>query len=481
MMIKRSLLALITTAVMTSTFAAGGGIGEYDYSDSVDASRIHPGSDSIPLEKVPMLICFGWDDNGIADISNNGAATWIRNYLKDKQNPAGAGQAETFDGSPMRSSFYFTGKYAETWVYENYTNVRKAWDSLYVDGHEVGAHSTDHLMKVEEIDGEWIVTNFDGTKYTKDEWFTKEIDSCLSTLTNTMKFPEKDIIGWRTPRLEWNDTLFTGLTEKGFVYDCSIESSPSEDGTDHYWPHTLNKGTPLALGGGRDSVTSHPGLWQLPAYRFVIPEALQSKAQTTVVTGLDYNVWVKKSWGGLELSGPDFTEILKHNLDLRMEGNRCPFLIGLHSDVYSTKKDADYPSSGGAAGRQKAIEDFVDYAISKYPDEVRFVTGLDVIKWMRDPKPLGETAVVNKAVYKKSGITISTVSNKGINISLPEAGTYKAQLFTARGVQVAKTTLKSSSASVANFDLSKAPLTPGVYMLKVNSSDRSLLEKIILK
>ena len=48
------------------TLFAGGGIGEYDYSDKQNASRTHPGSDSIPLEKVPMFISLGFDDNGMA-------------------------------------------------------------------------------------------------------------------------------------------------------------------------------------------------------------------------------------------------------------------------------------------------------------------------------------------------------------------------------------------------------------------------------
>lgn len=471
MIIRKSLLALLTTAFLCSSFA-GGGIGEYDYSDSIDASRSHPGSDSIAIEKVPMFICFGWDDNGIADLSDTGGATWIREYLKDKENPVGANQSETHDGTPMRSSFYFTGKYAETWVYESHLNVRKAWDSLYADGHEVGNHSTNHLMKVEEIDGEWIVTNFNGREYTKEEWLTKEIDSCHSTLTKTMKFPAADIIGWRTPRLEWNNALFEALTETGFVYDCSIESDPSEDGTSHYWPHTLNKGTPLS-----NSVTSHPGMWQLPAYRFVIPEELQAKAGVSVVTGLDYNVWVKKGWGGLELSGPDFTEILKHNLDLRMEGNRCPMLIGLHSDVYSSKKDADYPSSGGAAGRQKAIEDFVEYAEATYP-EIRFVTGLDIIKWMRNPKPLGETAVTQTKVYKEHGITVASVSDKFVSISVPSAASYKVQLFTAQGKQVATEEFHTSAAAELPLSIEKFNLTSGVYMVQVESNGSSMVEKI---
>lgn len=478
MMLKRSLLALLTTAVMTTTFA-GEGIGVYDYSDSVDASRTHPGSDSIPLNKVPMFICFGWDDNGVADKANEGGATWIRNYLKDKKNPAGSGQAATYDGSAMRSAFYFTAKYAVKWNYENYPDVRAVWKDLYADGHEVGNHSTEHLMFGEMVDGVWKSENFDGTKYTEDEWYSKEIDSCHNTLTKILEFDASDLYGWRTPRLEWNDTLFKALKNRGFVYDCSIESNPAEDGKSHYWPHTMNNGTPLAKGGSRDSVTSHAGLWQMPAYRFNIPEELQQKAGHSVVTGLDYNVWVREDWGGLALTGPDFTTILNHNLDLRMQGNRCPMLVGLHSDFYTDKHDKnnDFPNSGGAAGRQKAIEDFIEYAVTTYPNEVRIVTGVDIIKWMRDPKPLGETAVVKSATLKKSDISINAVTKKSVNLTLPVKGSYMISLYTVAGKKLLSTSIQSESPT-NEVRLSKRALNSGMYMLTVDGEGHSFSEKI---
>ncbi len=232
--------------------------------------------------------------------------------------------------------------------------------------------------------------NYMGKLYTAEDWLTKELDPCQKVLTNTYSrvgtagigIPASDIYGWRTPRLEWNDNLLSALSLRGFTYDCSVESDSLDNGKTNYWPFTLDNGHPF-----EKSITSHPGLWELPPSRFMIPENLRSKTDgDSIMTGLDYNVWVKKEWGGMELTSSDFTEILKYTLDLRMKGNRAPFLVGLHSDIYSTIKDKEqeYPASGTYLDRQKAIEDFLEYATTTYP-EVRIVNSIDMIKWMKNP------------------------------------------------------------------------------------------------
>ncbi len=385
---QSALLALAATSIL---FAAGG-VGAYDFSDSLDASKKHPGSDSISVDKVPMFISFGFDDNGIADKKGKGGTTWIRNYLKEKTNPLGTGNPATFDGSAMRSAFYMTAKYGNEWVYENFPDVRELWRKLYLDGHEIGNHSTNHVMKVEEeTPGNWLATNFNGKAYTKKEWLEKEVAPCQELLTKPYSkkdvtlgigIAKSDIKGWRTPRLEWNDSIFAVIKDQGFLYDCSMELEPEGDGTSFWWPHTLDNGSPV-----HSEVGKHKGLWEMPAYRFVIPTSLREKAGDSIMTGLDYNVWAPKDWGALELTASEFTEILKYSLDQRMKGNRAPLLVGLHSDLYSAEKDSECPATGSARNRQKAIENFLDYAIKTYP-EVRFVTPSQIIDWMRKPTAL---------------------------------------------------------------------------------------------
>ncbi|MCD6322110.1 MAG: hypothetical protein J7L77_03680 [Clostridiales bacterium] len=397
---------ILLLSISTALFGFGG-IGEYDYSDKLDASRIHPGSDSIPLKQVPMFICFGFDDNGIADKKNGGGITWIGNYLKEKKNPAGTGNMRTYDDTLMRASFYMTEKYAREWTYENYPDIRKAWRTLYEDGHEIGNHSSNHLMKWDKV--KKVAIHYDGTKYTKQQWLTKELSPSYKRLTDKydkeskeggIGIPSTSIWGWRTPRLEWNDALLGLLKEQGYVYDCSIDDNGNNenDGSSLYWPYTLDNGSPHSK-----EVSSHKGLWEMPAYRFVIPKHLQGKNEVgeKSMVGLDYNVWSEKVSGGKELTAPEFTDILKYTLDQRMKGNRAPLLIGLHSDIYSTQSDSDYSGTQNARARQLAIENFIEYAITQYPNEVRIVTARDIIKWMRNPIGLKEVeALQSKSVVK---------------------------------------------------------------------------------
>ncbi len=379
------------------TIFAGGGIGEYDYSDKLDASQTHPGSDSIPLEKVPMFISLGFDDNGIVDKKNGGGVTWIRNYLKDKKNPAGTGQKRTYDGSPMRASFYMCEAYIREWTYEDYTDVREAWHNLYEDGHEIGNHSTYHLMERDKV--KKVTVYLDGKKYTKEQWLTRELAPCQKRLTakydkeskeGGIGIPAASIWGWRTPRSEWNDALLGLLKEEGYVYDCSLADEYGNDGTSFYWPYTLDNGSPHTK-----EVSSHKGLWEMPAYQFVFPKHLQAKAKIGEAT-FDYNVWVNKERGGNELTASEFTDVLKYTLDQRMKGNRAPLLIGLHSEVYSAQKDSEFSGTRNARARQLAIENFIWYATTQYPNEVRIVRAIDIIEWMRDPVGLGDTKASQK-------------------------------------------------------------------------------------
>ena len=353
--------------------------------DKVLPSRHHPGIEQFPVEHVPMFICLGFDDNGVADVENNGGASWIRNYLKDRRNPEGLGNLATYDGSLMRASFYMTAKYCREDVYESKEAIRKVWKQLYHDGHEIGNHSTVHLMEWDDVNQRAI--NYNGKSYSTEDWIEKEILPCQEWLTSeVIGVDAKDIKGWRSPRLEWNANLFPALVKHGFLYDCSIESDFENDGTSVYWPFTLDEGHPL-----QSDVPVVKGFWEMPAYAFHIPQALRGKtANEASVTGLDYNVWIKKEWGGYELTGPEFTDILIYTLDQRMAGNRAPMLIGLHSDIYTDLhgKNEEYCGTKSARERQLAIEDFIEYAIHTYPDAVRIVPTIAVIEWMRNPQPL---------------------------------------------------------------------------------------------
>lgn len=346
----------------------------------VNASRVHPttsSGDSIPLEKVPMFIVLGFDDNGLPAPETNDGSTWIRNYLKDKVNP---------DGSPVRASFYMTGKYAcgkftkpdgskenGWWLNDE---VIQSWKDLEADGHEIGNHSMWHTM---QTGGDYAT--FESRKYTKEDWDTLEFTPAEAALYDTVGFTANSLKGWRTPRLEWNDAIIELLIEKGYKYDCSIEPPLDSDGTNEYWPFVVDQSL-LGTAGTVD-------FWELPVYTFQLPEEIATRADGDYVSGLDYNVWANTTSGGKQLAAEDFYTILKHNLDLRMQGNRAPHLIGLHSDMYTEDyaKWNGITTAGSEKDRQKALEDFIEYAIATYP-EVRFVSSMQLIEWLEDPTPL---------------------------------------------------------------------------------------------
>ena len=92
-------------------------------------------------------------------------------------------------------------------------------------------------------------------------------------------------------------------------------------------------------------------------------------------------------FGAPDIGSDEIDEVvatLKYTLDLRLEGNRAPFMFGAHSDTYSSEGE----STPGATleERQEAIEEFIQYALEK--PEVRIVPIRDILSWMRDPKPL---------------------------------------------------------------------------------------------
>jgi hypothetical protein len=56
----------------------------------------------------------------------------------------------------------------------------------------------------------------------------------------------------------------------------------------------------------------------------------------------------------------------------------------MHTDIYSSKYTA--APNATAEQRQKAVEDFIDYALSK--PQVRFVSNKQILDWVRNPVPL---------------------------------------------------------------------------------------------
>jgi hypothetical protein len=147
-------------------------------------------------------------------------------------------------------------------------------------------------------------------------------------------------------------------------------------------------------------VSDHAHLWEIPVSTAIVPPdsraaelgfapGLRKRLREKVVyfdpgdgklTAFDWNLWFEYG-----LTATETLATLRHTLELRLAGNRAPLTLGLHSDIYS---DA-YGGGSGAASpqeRRDALAAFIALALT-HP-EVRFVSGAELLSWLRAPVSL---------------------------------------------------------------------------------------------
>jgi hypothetical protein len=74
----------------------GGDLGPWMGKDNVPPSQSPPGG--LPVNKVPMFVSMGFDDNPDPE-----AVNWVVSAFNAIKNPAGSGNAATFDGTTARA------------------------------------------------------------------------------------------------------------------------------------------------------------------------------------------------------------------------------------------------------------------------------------------------------------------------------------------------------------------------------------------
>ena len=95
---------------------------------------------------------------------------------------------------------------------------------------------------------------------------------------------------------------------------------------------------------------------------------------------MDWNLWVE-----FAMTPAEFLATLKYTLDLRLNGNRCPLTIGLHSELYSDRQDTN-GLNATVAERRAALREFFAY-ILQLP-QVRVVDHKELLDWLQRPEPL---------------------------------------------------------------------------------------------
>src|SRR5439155_2542243 len=86
-------------------------LGGYSFTDHRAWSQSPPGG--LSPSQVPQFVQIGFDDNFRSGLNTTppSGMTWATNFFKPLKNPAGSGKGATFDGTPVRVSFYSNTTY----------------------------------------------------------------------------------------------------------------------------------------------------------------------------------------------------------------------------------------------------------------------------------------------------------------------------------------------------------------------------------
>ena len=361
----------------------------------VERMIVPPGG--LSPERTPQFITIGNDDVGYSGLEvsgGKGGLHFLTELFAERRNPAGTGNGRTFDGAPLHYSFYVNTIYITSRGRENPEWVKQAWKEAIEQGHEIGVHTHSHPH---------------GNKFTVEQW-EQEMQLCIDYLVRDLGVPRNALIGFRTPYIEYNDNTLTAARKKGFVYDCSVEEGmqAESNGRNFLWPYKLDRGSPGNSATYKQlelpKVKKHPELWELPPYPFIVPpDELCEKygvppglrkrlkqythyfnAEQGKITGFDWNLWYEYG-----MNAREFVATLKYTLDERLQGNRAPFLLGTHTDIYADL-NPEKPPKTTAEERRDALREFVDYALTK--PEVRFVSARELLGWLQSPVPLGDSS-----------------------------------------------------------------------------------------
>lgn len=98
-----------------------------------------------------------------------------------------------------------------------------------------------------------------------------EVSGNLVALNQLAGIPLKSIQGFRAPFLNYSVDTLKMLASLGFTYDSSASASVpvTDDGTDAFWPYSLDYGMAndcLAVDGLCKGEPKLPGFWELPMY-----------------------------------------------------------------------------------------------------------------------------------------------------------------------------------------------------------------------
>ena len=367
----------------------------------------------LKADEVKQIVSITFDDNAYSGLPGSGGEGGIK-YILDLFR-----KYRNHDGSPILGTFFLKADNITDNDTEENSYVKRIWHQLAEEGHEVAMHTYSHPHGLEfDWDADPVkrtpVMDLNDWLAEHEKWYkTMEKPYDPDKEDSGLGIKRSDIVGFRTPFLEYNDNLFTSLDKLGILYEAAVEEGWQEDknGTNEFWPYTMDNGSPGEtfvsenFYSQKPMIGKHPGLWALPMYVFTAPaddicEKYGTKPglrdrlaaahhdfdkESGKITGMDWNLWFEYF-----MNEDDAFATMAHTFDLHYEGNRCPFYVGMHTDIYSDKYDVNDLEGeeitnikADAARRRNMVRRMLEHILSK--KDVQVVTAAETVRYMTDP------------------------------------------------------------------------------------------------
>ncbi|EIM83551.1 uncharacterized protein STEHIDRAFT_83725 [Stereum hirsutum FP-91666 SS1] len=297
------------------------------------ASTSPPGG--LSPSDVPQFVVFTADD-AIQSYTLDA----VNQFLAHRQNPNGCQPKMT----------YYTSI--------NYTNFTLVTD-WYVAGNEIADHTMTHVgtPPQDELDGNLIALNaFAG-------------------------IPLSAIKGFRAPYLNYTVDTLKMLANTSFTYDSSASASlpVTEDGTDAYWPYTLDNGMAndcLAVDNMCKGEPKLPGFWEIPMYAF-----FDDRGDAGVHL---MDPWLDAANGASTVNDSATLEYMKSTFTAHYNGNRQPIGLYTHPIHLAT----NYPGVSAPTSTINMINSFLDWA--QLQDNVWIVSSEQLLSWVQNPTKISD-------------------------------------------------------------------------------------------
>jgi hypothetical protein len=190
------------------------------------------------------------------------------------------------------------------------------------------------------------------------------------------------------------------------------------------WPYSLDNGSPGAWQsqdfGEKAYLNQFPkGLWEVPVYMLYIPddglqETIAQRMKTEItsedtswvgekvreITAFDFNTFLYA-----RMTKAEWVRVMKYNFLMRYNGNRAPMTFGAHPEQFSSRYDREVLSQANNVDfqdvltyntyqdRKDAVKEFVKWVKDNYPNDAYFMSGKELIDFMKAPFDKGGDSV----------------------------------------------------------------------------------------